>query len=531
MYHAIQISLDREVAIKILPAELSNDKAFCESFEAEAKAMAKLNHPNLIGVYDFGEVEKMLFIVMEYVPGDSLHDACHGSALEPSEVIRLMSGISRGLNHAHKHGILHRDIKPANILLDAELQPKIGDFGLARSVDAHFQEGETIFGTPGYTAPEVVECPHSVDQKADIFSLGILLHELLTGQLPQTDPRPPSAILPCDPRFDAVVRKATNLNPNERYQHAEEIAEELEKIGNTAGPRILQTAAAGGHSPTIPQSFSTTTPSRSGSGLVITILVVAVVAGVFFIFRDNDSSSKPDPKPDADPVANIQPSPVIPDPEPKPLIREPDPVVADPVPTDPDPVASAPDPMVSEPEVEPEDPEPVLVEKPKFDVEGFFTHARSVMVKRCEPFVTRHEKALENNIGRVKIEGLRLMKENLQFKWHDASTREIERFVDECKDNGNRLEQKILGPLKVKKWFIALNEERFEKQSQIDRELERALIKQQKTYLYGLGLKVKELLKTDDPIAVDMIKAEIEKVNASADYFPSLVHGEKANPE
>ena len=111
VYRAVQKSLDRTVAIKILPHEFSQDPTFCASFEAEAKSMARLNHPNLIGVYDFGEVDGMLFIVMEFVPGQSLFHCAHGHAVEPKEVIRLISGICSGLAHAHENGIIHRSLK------------------------------------------------------------------------------------------------------------------------------------------------------------------------------------------------------------------------------------------------------------------------------------------------------------------------------------------------------------------------------------------------------------------------------------
>lgn len=280
VYHAIQTSLEREVAIKILPVEFGRDPGFCAAFSAEAKAMARLNHPNLIGVYDFGEVEGMLFIVMEYVPGQSLHDACNGSALDSGEIIRLMTGIAHGLAHAHQHGILHRDIKPANILLNSQLQAKIGDFGLARPVDSQVNHGETIFGTPGYTAPEVLKPPHAMDQRADIFSLGVLLHELLTGRLPGDDPRIPSQILRCDPRFDAVIRKATHPDPQQRYQSATEIADALQKIATSAGPKVLRTnPAARTRRPFRPvYSLPQREKSEYGKLLVIIALAAAVVA-------------------------------------------------------------------------------------------------------------------------------------------------------------------------------------------------------------------------------------------------------------
>ena len=241
VYCALQQSLDRMVAIKILPTEFSRDPEFCAGFEAEAKAMAKLNHPNLIGVYDFGEVAGMLYIIMEYVKGETLFNLIQGGAIKTSEALRLMQGICAGVASAHEHGILHRDIKPANILLDAQLQPKIGDFGLARPVESKIEQGGQIFGTPGYTAPEVIKPPHDFDQRADIFSLGVMLHELITGKLPGDDPRPASLQVRCHPRVDAVIRKATQPDPAMRFQSVAEMAAELAKVSQ---PGLAATSSA-----------------------------------------------------------------------------------------------------------------------------------------------------------------------------------------------------------------------------------------------------------------------------------------------
>ena len=234
VYRVVQKSLDRTVALKILPLEFSEDAEFCARFEAEAKAMARLNHPNLISVYDFGEVNGMLYIVMEFVPGKSIYHSAHGRLIDPEEVVRLVTGICNGLAHAHENGILHRDIKPSNILLTPNVEPKIGDFGLACPIGVKTQAGEVIYGTPGYTAPEVIEAPHTVDHRADVFSTGVMLHELLTGKLPADDPRPASRISGCDARFDAIIRRATAPAPANRYNSATEITTDLQKI--TAAP-------------------------------------------------------------------------------------------------------------------------------------------------------------------------------------------------------------------------------------------------------------------------------------------------------
>ncbi len=237
VYCATQRSLDRTVAIKILPPELSADATFRAGFVAEAKAMARLNHPNLIGVYDFGEVGGMLYIIMEFVPGQSIHHSAHGIAIDPKETVRLVSSICHGLAHAHENGIIHRDIKPANILLDHNARPKIGDFGLARPHDRQVQEGDEIYGTPHYTAPEVTQPPFTVCFRADIFSVGVLLHELLTGQLPAMDPRPASSIVNCNPRFDTIIRRATHVLPKHRYSSAAEMAADLEAITTRPPPK------------------------------------------------------------------------------------------------------------------------------------------------------------------------------------------------------------------------------------------------------------------------------------------------------
>ena len=223
VYKAHQKSLERNVAIKILPREFGEDHDFRRRFEDEAKAMAKLNHPNLISVYDFGELDHMLYIVMEFVDGKSFHESFHGRAIAEKEVAHLVAGICEGLAHAHEAGILHRDIKPANILLDSKNRPKIGDFGLARLTEESEGEG-IIYGTPDYIAPEVIKNPGAVDTRSDVFSTGVILYELLTGKLPEKRYIPASQIEDVDPRFDKIVRRATHPSPMLRFADGEAMA-------------------------------------------------------------------------------------------------------------------------------------------------------------------------------------------------------------------------------------------------------------------------------------------------------------------
>lgn len=294
VYQAVQRSLDRPVALKILPREFGADASFRAAFEAEAKAMAKLNHPNLIGVYDFGEVDGMLYIIMEYVAGGSLYHASYGSRLDPREAARIVAAVCDGIAHAHEHGILHRDIKPANILLDLQAKPKIGDFGLARPIGTHESDSEAVFGTPHYTAPEVLNRPTAVDARADIFSIGVVLHELLTGQVPAADPRLPSMISGCDLRFDEIVRTATNPVPEMRYTNAAVMAKALHSLEEAIGRATHLVATRPGIAPSrgpaplrrVVPAQRPTIKQKSGAGVLTTLLILgAVIAAAWYIVK------------------------------------------------------------------------------------------------------------------------------------------------------------------------------------------------------------------------------------------------------
>lgn len=286
VYLARQKSLDREVAIKILPRHFGDDEDFRSSFETEAKSMAKLNHPNLIGIYGFGQVDGMLYIVMEMVHGKSLYYAAYGKQIDPEEAGRIICEVCHGLHNAHQHGIIHRDIKPANILLNAELSPKIGDFGIARPLGDH--EADTAFGTPGYTAPEVIHNPRAVDESTDLYSVGAMLYELLTSKLPQKLYMPAANLIECDPRFDQVIRKAMNPDPALRYRTAKEMAEAIEAIIHQKEPsavsnRLLTApspASEGGSKPR-PASRPVVV-SRPKSPVARNILIIILLLGAIY---------------------------------------------------------------------------------------------------------------------------------------------------------------------------------------------------------------------------------------------------------
>jgi serine/threonine protein kinase len=244
VYRATQISLDREVAIKILPPELSEDPEFHASFRTEARAMARLNHPNLIGIYDSGELDGMLYIVMEYVAGKSLYHSCWNKQIDPDEVKRIITAICDGLHHAHESGIIHRDIKPANILLTPKVEPKIGDFGLAQAVGS--KHAGVVMGTPGYAAPEIMSHPEKMDRRSDIFAVGVILYEMLVGKLP-AEGSLPSRESSCSKEFDAIYQNATHPNAAMRYSDAKKLSDALEAMskGDSSGPRLLSSPSRG----------------------------------------------------------------------------------------------------------------------------------------------------------------------------------------------------------------------------------------------------------------------------------------------
>lgn len=217
VYKGRQLSLDRDVAIKVLFHEFGDNPELRESFLTEARSMARLKHPNLLAVFDFGDVDGMPYTVMEYVNGESLHDATWNHVIDPVQAASIVVGICKGLACAHEQKIFHRDIKPSNILLTVDAEPKLADFTLTH----------TKKPAQGYTAPEVLENPTLAGELSDIYSVGVILHQLITGLDPlgyTGPPTQPTGRL----RLDAIWRKATHLTPALRYPSASALAADLE---------------------------------------------------------------------------------------------------------------------------------------------------------------------------------------------------------------------------------------------------------------------------------------------------------------
>jgi tRNA A-37 threonylcarbamoyl transferase component Bud32 len=243
VYRARQPKIDRYVALKILTRTSSEvtDTEFAGRFQREARALARLNHSGIVAVYDFGEAGGYHYLLMEYVDGLNLRQVLQARRLAPVEALDIVPKICEALQFAHDRGIVHRDIKPENILLNKQGEVKIADFGIAKIVGiAPEKEALTgakdIIGTPHYMAPEQIEQPHRVDHRADIYSLGVVFYEILTGELPLGKFPPPSFKVLLDGRLDAVVLRALEKEPQRRYQRVSQVKTDVETIAGATPP-------------------------------------------------------------------------------------------------------------------------------------------------------------------------------------------------------------------------------------------------------------------------------------------------------
>jgi serine/threonine protein kinase len=241
VYKARQVKLDRLVALKVLPPETAAEVAFAERFTREARALARLNHPHIIAIYDFGQEGSLSYFVMEYVAGINLRDRMRQGPLPPGEALAIMLQLCDALQYAHEEGIVHRDIKPENVLLDKKGRVKVADFGIAKLL-----QGQTsrytltspwqVIGTVRYMAPEQMDNPLALDHRADIYSLGVVFYEMLTGALPLGRFPHPSEKAGVDPRLDEVVLTALDPDPARRFQQARELRAAIEAVTGQAEP-------------------------------------------------------------------------------------------------------------------------------------------------------------------------------------------------------------------------------------------------------------------------------------------------------
>lgn len=250
VYSARQRSLDRRVAIKILPPEMGQDEAFVERFHQEARLLAKLQHPHIVAIYDFGRnASGHLFIVMEFIEGTSLLDIMKKERLTLSKIIEVITQICEALQFAHDHGVIHRDIKPTNILIDVWGRARVADFGLAKLAESSPKTTYTtrtgmVLGTPGYAAPEQRRGEADLDHRADLFSVGVTMYEMLTGHLPVGVFEPPSKKSDSPALLDKVVMRALRELPKDRFQRAKDMKAAIETAADKVARPAMQRAIA-----------------------------------------------------------------------------------------------------------------------------------------------------------------------------------------------------------------------------------------------------------------------------------------------
>jgi eukaryotic-like serine/threonine-protein kinase len=269
VYLARDQLLDRPVAIKVLFPEFARDPSFVERFRREAQAAANLNHPNIVGIYDWGQERGTYFIVMEYVEGRSLRDLIRAQgALPPAQVAEIGAEIAGALAFAHRSGVVHRDVKPGNVLMTAAGRVKVTDFGIARATQGNGGEALTqtgaVMGTATYFSPEQAQ-GLPVDGRSDVYSLGVVLFEMLTGEPPfsgdtpvavaykhvrEAAPHPSDRVLDVPPDLDKIVVAAMEKDLDARYQSADDLRDDLVRFGRGKPPTAAPVTAAIAEVPT-----------------------------------------------------------------------------------------------------------------------------------------------------------------------------------------------------------------------------------------------------------------------------------------
>lgn len=535
LYKAHQRSLDRPVTIKVLPPEIGRDPALREAFETEAKAMARLNHPNLVDVFDFGNADGILFIIMEDIPGRNLHETTHGHHVEHKETARLIADVCHGLAHAHEQGILHRNLNPSNILISAEAEPKIIDFGISNLP----QPGSSAAAgseNAAFVAPENV-----ASVQADIYAVGITLYRLLTGSLPEAPYSPPSAAMLTDATLDEITARALNPDPAQRYQHAADMAADLEawlkKSGTPPTQALIRTMMAG-QTPNV-----TATPIRhnayntlasanaSGNGAkIVVVVVLAVIIGIAGIVLSSASKGKKPSTTDskAAPAAEPRPNkPQQPSPPAKPKPAPPTPRPAQPEPKAP--IATIPKPAPKpEPTVKTTPPKPPeKPEPPEFDRETWLANARSVMVTKGRSSLAEHDKSLLKNIDRFERNVnriLRKMDRNLRKPAQIKAKESFEKF-------------RMLGRLPDKapdgtpEQITKIYQQALDDQKKVEGKFLTDFTRLRVIYLQGLDRKISQLKEEGNDDHAAALEKELKLTQRDMSRFLLILRGLSTDPK
>ena len=316
VYRARDELLGREVAVKVLSERFGRDRSFVERFRREAQAAANLNHPNIVSLFDYGSDDGTYFIVMEFIDGSSLSDIIRREgALMPERAAEIASDVAKALERAHAQGLVHRDIKSGNIMITRTGQTKVTDFGIARAVGRDGEQTMTqtgmVIGTAAYLSPEQAQ-GNPVDGRSDVYSLGVVLFEMLTGRTPfsgdsalsiaykhvREDARPPSELnRDVSPQLDAITLKALAKNPDNRYSTAAEMSEDLQRFMH--GQKVQATPLLGDRTAVMGRGTGTQVlpptevgppeapPRRAGWYVVIALLALALIGLLVWLLADN----------------------------------------------------------------------------------------------------------------------------------------------------------------------------------------------------------------------------------------------------
>ncbi len=323
VYKSYQPALDRYVAIKVMHAMFKGNPQFFERFQREARIVAKLEHPNIIPIHDFNEHNGEPYLVMRYVEGDTLKTQMDGQIMPVDQLLHIIRPVCSALHYAHDQGILHRDIKPSNIMMTNDGSIFVTDFGLARIMEAGEStlSQDMMVGTPQYISPEQAQGVKELDGRTDIYSLGVILYEMLTGRVPfsadtpfatvhdhiYTPLPPPSSVNPeITPQVERMLLKALAKNPEDRYPSAKDLLEAVETaLDGQGGPEVTPAQIPPPAPQPRPEEPTTLSTQKSaptpwwvwagGGGLVI-LLVMAILIGILLLRRGPQNPPPPAPQ-------------------------------------------------------------------------------------------------------------------------------------------------------------------------------------------------------------------------------------------
>lgn len=314
VYRARDLLLERLVAVKVLREDYSGDAAFLERFRHEAKAAANLSHPNIVTVHDFGLDNGLLFLVMEYVPGTDLKTLINQRGrFSPEEAVPLLIQACAGIGYAHRAGLVHCDVKPQNMLVTPDMRLKVADFGIARVLSTIHpdEQSDVVWGSPQYFAPEQA-AGAAPAPASDVYSLGIIMYEMLTGSLPfqattATDlarlhivEEPPllSEMIPeISPTLEQILTKVLSKEPSQRYRTADQLGRVLLNFGNArSAPALALTPEAAPLAITAPEAKAGSAPAPAaeidwasvGLGLVALVAVLGLIPfwmWIYFVYN------------------------------------------------------------------------------------------------------------------------------------------------------------------------------------------------------------------------------------------------------